>query len=96
MVVDTDSTHGVILYQFLYLDNSSIKGIITEAGNASTETDLKKLAIRHELIHAFIFESGLWTAFDWVCEEMVDWTAHQLNKMYVATNNITTQMGKEK
>ena len=30
--------------------------------------------IRHELVHAFLCESGLANA-DWHCEEMVDWVA---------------------
>jgi len=36
---------------------------------------------RHEIIHAFLFESGLDTCCSWVCEEMVDWLSIQFPKM---------------
>lgn len=38
--------------------------------------------IRHELVHAFIEESGLAECNDWArCEELVDWIAKQFPKM---------------
>ena len=38
--------------------------------------------IRHELVHAFIFESGLCECCSWADnEELVDWIARQFPKM---------------
>lgn len=58
--------------------------------------------IRHELIHAFLFESGLAESSEWAQnEEMVDWIAFQFPKLLKAfeqagafteskqTNNLT-------
>lgn len=38
--------------------------------------------IRHELIHAFLYESGLSCNSDWACnEELVDWIALQFPRL---------------
>lgn len=38
--------------------------------------------LRHEIIHAFIKESGLWECCDWAeNEELTDWIARQFPKM---------------
>ena len=38
--------------------------------------------IRHELVHAFLYESGLSVNSDWAGnEEMIDWIAIQIYKM---------------
>ena len=38
--------------------------------------------IRHEIIHAFIHESGLWECCEWAKnEELTDWIARQFPKM---------------
>lgn len=49
----------------------------------------QKKVIRHEIIHAFLYESGLWqNSFGSKCwaqnEEMVDWIAIQSPKLYKA------------
>ena len=41
----------------------------------------KKEILRHELIHAFLVESGLNRNCGWHNEEMVDWLAIQFNKI---------------
>lgn len=42
----------------------------------------QKKALRHELVHAFLFESGLGFNCDWAMnEEMIDWIAIQFPKM---------------
>lgn len=56
---------------------------------SKSDLDLyKKKVIRHELIHAFLFESGLannsWAAN----EEMVDWIAYQFPKLKKAFEEI--------
>lgn len=47
--------------------------------------DLYKLGyevLRHEIIHCFIFESGLWNNCEWARnEEMTDWIAIQFPKL---------------
>ena len=41
--------------------------------------------LRHEIIHAFAFESGLADDSAWAMdEEMTDWIAHQFPKMLAA------------
>ena len=50
---------------------------------------LQKKTLRHEIIHAFMFESGLWRntgdVETWAMnEEMVDWIAIQMPKMVKA------------
>lgn len=44
----------------------------------------KRQVGRHELVHAFLAESGLQDACEWACEEMVDWLACQFPKMVAA------------
>ena len=70
--------------------DTSIKVCVVEemTGNdPSMKKDIaqyKKAVIRHELIHAFLYESGMDTC-SWGCnEEMVDWIAIQFPKMLAA------------
>lgn len=44
----------------------------------------RRMVTRHELIHAFLFESGLGPECEWACEEMVDWLARQYPKIAAA------------
>lgn len=51
--------------------------------------EYQKKVIRHEIIHAFLYESGLWqNSYGSKCwaqnEEMVDWIAIQSPKLYKA------------
>lgn len=50
-----------------------------KAGQSETEKEIKQIT-RHEIIHAFLNESGLkaWSKN----EEMVDWLASQLPKIF--------------
>lgn len=51
----------------------------------------EKRVLRHEIIHAFLFESGLGydTIYDWATnEEMVDFFARQMPKMFNVYNKI--------
>lgn len=51
---------------------------------------IRKRVIRHEIIHAFFYESGLWrnsfcADMPWaMSEEMVDWLAIQAPKLHIA------------
>jgi hypothetical protein len=58
------------------------------------ELSLKNMAsfeekvLKHEIIHAFLYESGLTSESDWAHnEEMVDWFAMQYNKINKAIEN---------
>ena len=65
-------------------------------GQIGAKTDLKsyqKQVVRHEIIHAFLLESGLDSnsnsADSWaVNEEMVDWFAIQLPKIFKVFNEL--------
>lgn len=65
------STKDIYVAKFEY-DNRSVK-------------DLKKYSrqiLRHEIVHAFLFESGLDSNSDWARnEEIVDWIAIQFPKL---------------
>ncbi len=52
-----------------------------EPGSKANLQGYKKGVIRHELIHAFLFESGLDSCSWAVNEEMIDWLALQFPKM---------------
>lgn len=65
-------------------DKGGETNIITKQILISNENDSKdgvKIVLRHEIIHAFMYESGLWTNCDWHTEEMVDWFAIQMPKI---------------
>ncbi len=45
--------------------------------------------IRHEIVHAFLYESGLGEDSDWATnEEIVDWIARQGPKIYKAWQEV--------
>lgn len=56
----------------------------TESNSVADLMAYKRKVTRHELIHAFLAESGLQTECSWACEEMVDWVANQFPKMVKA------------
>ena len=70
-----------------YCDPSIRKCVVESFDDADTRTmnDMgrhKNKVIRHELIHAFLAESGLRECSDWADnEEMVDWFAMQFPKL---------------
>lgn len=61
------------------------KIVITDFQNEEIEIEdvakYRKQVIRHELIHAFLCESGLHENCEWHNEEMVDWLAMQAPKL---------------
>lgn len=83
-----------------YIDTSTktivvddMKSIINEKGMKKNLEEYKKTIMRHEVIHAFLFESGLAensNASDaWaVNEEMVDWLAIQAPKIFSTFNKM--------
>lgn len=51
--------------------------------------DFRKKVTRHELIHAFLYESGLHEQCYWATnEEIVDWIAIQLPKIFRAIGKL--------
>lgn len=75
-----------------YCDHSS-KQIVIDTfqdcpGSLADLTSYKKQVIRHELIHAFLFESGLGANSWGVNEEIVDWIASQFPKMTEAFGRV--------
>lgn len=70
----------------------TIKEIVVERENYGTLKDMQKYinkVLRHEIVHAFLFESGLaecsGEAESWAkSETMVDWIARQGQKIYRA------------
>lgn len=69
-------------------DMSTFKG--WEHEPTGTAENAQKLALRHEIVHAFLTESGLSDnsaeyCYGWANnEEMIDWFAHQGAKIYAA------------
>lgn len=72
-----------------YFDNTIRKIVVDDMeaakGDINSKEELdeyKRKVMRHEIIHAFLYESGLATSCDWACEEMVDWLAIQGPKIF--------------
>lgn len=68
-----------------YCDSSTKKIVIDtfrdEPGSLEDLESYKKKVIRHEIIHAFLFESGLGCESWAANEEIVDWIAYQFPKL---------------
>ncbi len=76
-----------------YCDYSSKEIVIAvfeeDPMNVADLSQYKKQVLRHEIIHAFLYESGLdnstWKTHGWaVNDEMVDWIAIQSPKIFKA------------
>lgn len=75
-------------YKIELVDKSELEPGI--AGNCDQEEKIIRVdkdtrqfnaVLRHELIHAFFYESGLGEEVDWVNENSVDWIAIQFPKI---------------
>lgn len=73
--------------------DESVREIVVETyetakDDAQACADIPKIqrqVIRHEIVHAFLFESGLGPCSEWAQnEEMVDWIARQFPKLLKA------------
>lgn len=75
-----------------YCDTSTKECVVdemtrTEPNQKKNLPEYKKQVIRHELIHAFLYESGLDVCSEWAKnEELVDWVSIQFPKMLKAFN----------
>lgn len=85
-LVESDSGKDVILERADgYCDSTTktlvIKNLLPEPNSLGNLSEYKKRVVRHEIIHAFLFESGL-ASESWADnEEIVDWIAHQFPKL---------------
>lgn len=58
---------------------------VHKPGRKSDMDYVRRKQVRHELVHAFLFESGLAECSQWAQnEEIVDWIAMQGQKLYKA------------
>jgi hypothetical protein len=74
------------LHKIVVLDCEEMKTDIMAKGDPD---NYKQKVLRHEIIHAFLFESGLSLNSDWADnEEMIDWIAYQLPKIQKALESI--------
>lgn len=77
-----------------YCDDSSRKIVLCEFDREKDKIEVedidsfKNKVLRHEIIHAFLIESGLKDNCDWHCEEMVDWLAMQFPKIKEAFDSL--------
>lgn len=75
-----------------YCDHSTKQIVIdTFQDSPGSLADLKtyrQQVIRHELVHAFLFESGLGADSWGINEEIVDWIAYQFPKMAEAFGKV--------
>ena len=85
-VIQSNKTDDVTLENCDGYCDHSVKKVVVdtfqETANSLENLEVyKKKVIRHELIHAFLFESGL-SCNSWADkEEIVDWIACQFPKM---------------
>lgn len=88
-LIESDSGKDAILKSADgYCDHTTktlvIKDILPETNSVGDLEQYKKRVIRHEVIHAFLFESGL-AGESWANdEEIVDWLAYQFPKLLQA------------
>lgn len=84
-VVFTDEKNDPLLKGIAGYCDSTIKKIAVnvnkEDWNIKGEEYYIHATLRHELIHAFLYESGLHVECNWIHEEMIDWVAIQFPKM---------------
>ena len=58
-------------------------------GSLKDLDDYRRKVLRHELLHAFLFESGLGSNSDWATnEEMIDYFAYQIPKIAKAMQEL--------
>lgn len=89
LIETTESTDTALIGKDGYCDTSAKMCVVDEMNNLSQDAkknlpEYKKSVKRHELIHAFLYESGLDVCSWGNNEEMVDWLAIQFPKMLKA------------
>lgn len=62
--------------------NIVVSNLKPELGSSVDVSQEEKCVLRHEIVHAFLYESGLGDNSDWGTDEtLVDWIAIQFPKM---------------
>lgn len=62
---------------------------IPEQGSLKDLNNYRQKVLRHELLHAFLFESGLGANSEWATnEEMIDYFAYQIPKIFKAMKEL--------
>ena len=79
-----------------YCDNTTKKIVVSRMipqPGSTVNIDVKEKAVlRHEIIHAFMYESGLHECSEWGTDEtLIDWIALQYPKM----NKVFSELGIE-
>ena len=84
IIEDNCNNDPLLQNSFGYTDYTSKKIVITDFQNEEIEIEdvakYRKQVIRHELIHAFLCESGLHENCEWHNEEMVSNASAQTSK----------------
>ena len=86
-IVETDPSEDRVLKDVDGYCDPSVKVCVIDSQKDKDPDSLKDMEVykrkvtRHELIHAFLYESGLGPECSWATEEMVDWLASQFPKM---------------
>ncbi len=88
-IVQSDSGKDVMLeeadgYCDYTIKELVIKDLLPKSNSLFDLEQCKRRVIRHELIHAFLFESGLAGESWGADEEIVDWIAFQFPKLLEA------------
>ena len=87
IVEGNEATHPKLKHNDGYCDNTMRECVVsdcveTDIMSKGNLTEHKLKLMRHEVIHAFLYESGLSENSDWAMnEEMVDWFAYQFPKL---------------
>ena len=82
-----------------FTDQTCQQIVIADRSDEATVKDLMACVmntLRHELVHAFLYESGLGSSWTHVLsghdEEMVDWMAYQMPKIMEAYHSIRRKL----
>jgi len=73
--------------KLIVIPDTSEKEYFDLMANTEAETNFINRVLKHEIIHAFLYESGLSTCCSWANDEViVDWIAIQSKKIENAIN----------
>lgn len=76
------------------LESEEVEGLCEfDKKNIILKKDYSDETLLHEMVHAYLYESGLAGECDWNKEEMVDWIANQFKKINKTFNEIRSNNG---
>lgn len=87
---DKDPKMSGLGYAELYSKKIRVLNPEIKTDTVENVESLKKSVLRHEIIHAFLHESGISASAEWGSdnEELVDWIALQFPKMLKAFKDV--------